>query len=465
MKDMGGRYVYVNRYAAERIFQRPVEAVLGHTDEQVLDPEIAQEFVRNDRQVAVSRCPLQTVETLTRDEERRYSLVDKFPILDDRREVVFVGGIAIDVTERREAETALATALAEVEALKQRLEGENLYLREEIKAEHDHEGIVGESAALRKILTQVDRVAGTDVSVLITGETGTGKDLIARAIHHRSERRERPLIKVSCGALSAGLIESELFGHQKGAFTGALQARVGRFELAHEGTIFLDEVGELTPPMQVKLLQVLQEGQFEPVGSSHTRTVDVRVIAATNRDLEAGVGDGTFRADLYYRLNVLAIAVPPLRERREDIPLLVDHFLAKFGARFGRSLEGVTPRSMEWLERYDWPGNIRELQNVLERAAVMATGPMVELEALALGAAARSTAASDSLAEVERAHILRVLQDSHWQIYGERGAAAALEIHPSTLRSRMKKLGLEKPTAARKRTSTSPGADRASAGS
>ncbi len=460
VKDTAGRYVYVNKYAAEHIFQRPAGAVLGLTDEQLLPAEVAEEFAHNDRRVAASRRHLQTVETLPLGEVRRYSVVDKFPILDDRREVAYVGGIAIDVTERHEAEKALAGALAEVEALKQRLQRENLYLREEIKAEHDFEGIVGESAELRAVLSQIDRVAQTDVSVLITGETGTGKELIARAIHHRSGRRDRPLIKVNCGALSASLIESELFGHEKGAFTGALKSRVGRFELAHEGTILLDEVGELAPEMQVKLLQVLQDGEFEPVGCSRTRVVDVRIIAATNRDLESGVRDGGFRADLFYRLNVLPLAMPALRERRDDIPPLADHFLARFGAENSRRFEGLTPRTLERLQRYEWPGNVRELRNVIERAAVLAPGPIVEIDHLGPGPVKTATAVPDSLAQVERAHILRVLERTQWQVYGESGAAAALELHPSTLRSRMKKLGLERPTPVENQEAARPSARR-----
>jgi formate hydrogenlyase transcriptional activator len=306
--------------------------------------------------------------------------------------------------------------------------------------------------------------------VLIVGETGTGKELIARAIHDRSPRRARPLVKVNCAAISAGLVESELFGHVKGAFTGALAARSGRFELADGGTIFLDEIGELPLETQVKLLRVLQEHEFEPVGSSQSRRVDVRVIAATNRDLERAVAEGRFRSDLFYRINVLPIRVPALRDRREDIPLLTHFLVERFGREMGKRLEGISRRSMERLMAYDWPGNVRELQNVIERAAVLATGPVLELGDDALvpaaahrqsppaaaraerpAAAARAAAADNggqgmqplNLEEVRKQHIRSILERCDWVIEGPRGAAAALGLHPSTLRSQLKKLGLQ----------------------
>jgi formate hydrogenlyase transcriptional activator len=281
--------------------------------------------------------------------------------------------------------------------------------------------------------------------VLIVGETGTGKEIIARAIHDRSGRRARPLVKVNCGAIPAGLVESELFGHAKGAFTGALQKRVGRFELADGGSIFLDEIGELPLDTQVKLLRVLQEQEFESVGSSRSVKVDVRVIAATNRDLAVMVRDGAFRADLFYRLNVFPIVVPPLRERRDDIPLLATFFLASLSKRLGKPLEGFTTHSMERLRAYDWPGNVRELQNVIERASILAQGPVVELQPdLLPGAASPQETAPGlhSLEEIERRHILQVVRQVNWTIEGRKGAASILGLHPNTLRSRMKKLGI-----------------------
>ena len=357
----------------------------------------------------------------------------------------------------------------EIGRLKAQLERENVYLREEILGEHNFEEIVGGSPELTHVLHMIDRVAPTDTTVLILGETGTGKELVARAIHSRSPRHKHPLVKVNCGAIAAGLIESELFGHVKGAFTGALERRTGRFELADKGTIFLDEVGELPLEMQVKLLRVLQEQEFEPVGSSRTVKVDVRVIAATNRNLEQEVSTGRFRADLYYRLNVLPIRVPSLRERRSDIPQLTMFFVQRHAKRIGRTIEGVTRDSMDRLTRYTWPGNVRELENVIERALVLSGGGMLDiggdflphLPSMAAASAPLPTPAapmppappvmaappargSGTLEDVERAHILAVLAQTGWVIEGPRGAAKILDMHPNTLRSRMKKLGLER---------------------
>ena len=351
----------------------------------------------------------------------------------------------------------------EIGRLKAQLERENIYLREEILGEHNFEEIVGNSAGITTVLHTVDRVAPTDTTVLILGETGTGKELVARAIHSRSARDKQPLVKVNCGAIAAGLIESELFGHVKGAFTGALERRTGRFELADRGTLFLDEVGELPLEMQVKLLRVLQEQEFEPVGSSRTVKVDVRVIAATNRTLEHEVAAGRFRADLYYRLNVLPIRVPPLRERQADIPQLVMFFIQRHAKRIGRTVEGVSRESMERLTRYGWPGNVRELENVIERALVLSRGGVLDVgrdflpslaaeapgppaagQVVPMPAAAPTPAGTGTLEDIERAHIAATLERTGWVIEGPRGAARILDMHPNTLRSRMKKLGLER---------------------
>jgi formate hydrogenlyase transcriptional activator len=289
-------------------------------------------------------------------------------------------------------------------------------------------------------------VAPTEATVLIRGETGTGKELLARAVHDRSRRKDRPLVKVNCGSIPSGLMESELFGHEKGAFTGATQRRIGRFELANGGTIFLDEVTELPSDTQVKLLRVLQEGEFERVGSSQTMKVDVRVIAATNRDLHGAVRSGTFRSDLFYRLNVFPLEVPSLRERREDIPLLVNFFLSKFGKKLGKEIRGVAQRGMESLKQYSWPGNIRELQNVVERAVIVASGPVVQIdESILRSEAAAQEVSVDTLENVERSHIVRALNETNWVIHGKKGAAEILGINPSTLRSRMEKLGIKRP--------------------
>ncbi len=375
----------------------------------------------------------------------------------------------IDITER---------VLMERE--KARLEAQNTYLQEEIRSEHNFGEIVGHSPALLKLLQQVDQVAPADSTALIIGETGTGKELIARAIHDRSARRDGPLVKVNCGAISAGLVESELFGHVKGAFTGALTNRDGRFKVADGGTLFLDEVGELPLETQVKLLRVLQEQEFEPIGSSKTIKVNARVIAATNRDLNEAVSEGKFRRDLFYRLNVFPLNVPPLRERSEDIPLLVTFSLQKFSKKLGRPVKQVTDDTMRRLAAYSWPGNIRELQNVIERALLLSSGSTLTLApdfgpapASAAGAAGSkqttkieardSTAATDqsllaspgsgkdggaALEDVERRHIESVLTQTNWMIEGDRGAAKILNLNPSTLRSRMQKLGIKRGAAA-----------------
>ena len=344
----------------------------------------------------------------------------------------------VDITER---------VLMEQE--QSRLQAQNLYLREELKSVHNFDEIVGRSPALLEVLGAVSDVAPTDATVLVLGETGTGKELLARAVHSRSKRKDQPLVKVNCGAIPEGLVESELFGHVRGAFTGALQARVGRFELANGGTIFLDELGELPLDTQVKLLRVLQEQEFSPVGSSKTIGVDVRVIAASNRDLEDAVRQGRFRADLLYRLNVFPIRVPPLRERREDIPLLITFCLQGLAKKLGKPLERFTPESLERLVHYPWPGNIRELQNVVERAAILARTPVLELgpEVLRDGhaAPAAGSEAPQTLERVEHDHIVEALAKSDGVIEGPRGAASLLGLNPNTLRSRMKKLGIEKP--------------------
>jgi transcriptional regulator with GAF, ATPase, and Fis domain len=325
--------------------------------------------------------------------------------------------------------------------------------------EHLHEGpflaegfddLVGESAVLRDVLFMAEQVASTDATVLLLGETGTGKELIAQAIHAKSHRGGRPLIKVNCAALPPTLIESELFGHEKGAFTGAVARKVGRFELADHGTLFLDEVGELPLSLQPKLLRVLQEGEFERVGSTVPRKVDVRVIAASNRDLAAAAWDGSFRSDLYYRLAVFPVRMPPLRTRRDDIPLLVWHFLSQLGTSLCRKIEHVPPATMERLVTYEWPGNIRELRNVLERAIILSPGTMLILDDLAderrpLMAAPVGTGRVATLVEVERNHILRVLELCEWRIRGPRNAADQLGLRASTLYSRMKKLGIRRP--------------------
>jgi len=348
-----------------------------------------------------------------------------------------------------------------VAQLRDRLAAENSYLQEEIRAAHDFREIVGRSPALERVLALVGTVAPTPSTVLILGETGTGKELIARAIHDASPRRARPLVKVNCAAISAGLVESELFGHVRGAFTGAVGNRTGRFEVAHGGTIFLDEIGELPLETQVKLLRVLQEREIEPVGSNQSKQVDVRVIAATNRDLEREVATGRFRADLFFRLNVVPIVMPALRERHGDIELLVHCFADRFARELGKSITGVSRASLARLTAYAWPGNVRELSNVIERAVVLARGPVLDVDAeLLMGRAAAAGVAAapaapvaggggGSLERVAREHILAVMTHTGWVVEGEGGGAAALGLNPSTLRSRLKKLGIQRPPGRR----------------
>ena len=338
----------------------------------------------------------------------------------------------VDITER---------VLMEQE--KARIEAQNIYLQEEIKGSHNFEELIGGSTSLKKMLKNVGRVAPTDSTVLITGETGTGKELIARAIHNLSPRKDKPLVKVNCAAIPAGLIESELFGHEKGAFTGALTKKMGRFELADKGTIFLDEIGELPLDLQSKLLRVLQEGEFERVGGTQTFKVNVRVIAATNRDLEQQSKTGHYRPDLYYRLNVFPIHLPALREREGDIPMLVQYFVHKFAANSGKKINRIPERMMAALQRYQWPGNIRELEHVIERAVILSEGSELEpIEWLSQPGGKAGSGKTLTLEEMERQHIVDVLEHTNWRVSGEKGAAKILGINPTTLEARMKKLGI-----------------------
>ncbi len=365
-------------------------------------------------------------------------------------------GVSIDITERKQATEWLKSALAEVQKLKDRLHEENVYLQEEIRVASEFREIIGQSEVLRRALRQVEQVAPLDTTVLILGETGTGKELLAHAIHNNSPRAKHPLVKVNCAALPAPLIESELFGHEKGAFTGADAQRIGRFALADGGSIFLDEVGELPLDLQAKLLRVIEEGEFELVGSSRSVKVDVRVIAATNRNLADGVAKGTFRSDLYYRLSIFPIVMPPLRERREDIRMLVTHLVKQLNVKLGKQINSIPQSAINVLQSYDWPGNVRELKNVIERAVITSQGTRLQLtdtfdqstrtdEPPTFALTQEQEIEGETLEQSEYRLIVRTLKKVHWRVEGPGGAAELLNVHASTLRSRMRKLGITRP--------------------
>jgi formate hydrogenlyase transcriptional activator len=351
-----------------------------------------------------------------------------------------VGNVFSNALTRKRTDEQLQAAYSQISELKERLDEENIYLREEIKLSHSHTDVIGQSDAIRGVLKKAEQVASTDSVVLILGETGTGKELIARTIHTLSKRKDRPIVKVNCAAMPATLIESEMFGREKGAYTGALSREIGRFELADGSTIFLDEIGEMPIELQAKLLRVLQDGEFERLGSSKTLHVDVRVIAATNRDLQAAVKNGKFREDLFYRLSVFPIEIPPLRERREDIPALVWHILEYLSKRMGRGVESIHQATLKAFQEYSWPGNIRELGNVIERNLILNPGPVFRAEVPKSNDP--SVPAGQKLDEVERHHIRQVLQNTRWRIRGKGGAAEILGLKPTTLEARMKKLGI-----------------------
>ncbi len=350
-----------------------------------------------------------------------------------------------EIEERQQAEASLTQAFSEIKTLKDRLEAENIYLRQEIAMKHQFADIIGESDGLKYVLYRVEQVAPLNTTVLILGETGTGKELIAAAIHDLSPRKDRPLITVNCAALPANLIESELFGREKGAFTGADGRQLGRFEIAHGSTLCLDEIGELPLDLQAKLLRAVQHNEFERLGSSRTIKVDVRIVATTNRNLEESVKQGRFRQDLYYRLNVFPITVPPLRQRKEDIPLLVQAFVARYARKLGKQITSIQKETLQALQNYPWPGNIRELESFVERTVILCPGPVLQLtEKLAMFSLPLASG-MNTLEEVERNQILKALGKTHWRIEGKDGAATILGLHSSTLRARMHKLGIVRP--------------------
>ncbi|MBD1582753.1 sigma-54 interaction domain-containing protein [Pseudoalteromonas sp. S16_S37] len=365
------------------------------------------------------------------------------------RQGKLIGAVAIfrDISKQQETEQALRAALEQVKSLSEQLKDENAYLLSELNEDWQDSGLVGSSHIFKTMLSQIELVSQTSSTVLILGENGTGKELVARNLHRLSDRNKQPFVKVNCAAFTPSLLESELFGHEKGAFTGANERRKGRFELANKGTLFLDEIGELPLEAQSKLLRVLQEHEFERVGGSQTLSVDIRIIAATNRDLWRMVEQGSFRMDLYYRLNVFPITAPALRERKEDIPVLSANIIKQLNKRLGKQLEGVSNAAIEQLKRYDWPGNIRELQNVLEREAILSTTRVLQLtQPLSEADKLAKPSFEDDLTldAAQRKHILSVLEACNWQIAGAKGAAFKLGLNESTLRSKLKKLGIKK---------------------
>ena len=359
---------------------------------------------------------------------------------------LYLIGMTIDISEKIEAQKKIEKQLDEINKLKEQLQKENYILRQEIRSSHEYKDIIGESDSLKYMLYRVEQVASQNTTVLLKGETGTGKELFAHAVHQQSKRWDKPFITVNCASLPASLIESEFFGHEKGAFTGAIQRQIGRFELADGGTIFLDEIGEIPIELQAKLLRVIQEGEFERIGNSKTIKVDVRIIAATNRDLEEDIQNMRFRKDLYYRLNVFPISITALRDRKSDIPLLVEHFIRLFNKKMGKNITNVPRKTMLNLQNYSWPGNIRELENVIERAFILSPGSTLLVEPLK-ESGTNVEEEFQSLAEFERNYIINVLEKTLWRVDGAEGAARILDMHPETLRSRMRKLKIQRPNS------------------
>jgi PAS domain S-box-containing protein len=423
--------------AAERVFNCTAAEVLGSSFRDFLCTDsraVLDQCVRAVQRAESRYCYLWSPEGLTALRADGESVpVEATVSLVEVGEQRLYAIILRDINDRKRSEAEL-----------QRLHEEMVYLQQELETTHGYGEIVGTAPPMKSVYEAIEKVAATDSTVLITGETGTGKELVARAIHSASQRKDKVLVRINCAALPAGLIESELFGHEKGAFTGATSRKIGRFELANGGTIFLDEIGDIPLDLQNKLLRVLQEGEFERLGDSQTRKVDVRVIAATNRELSDAIEEGLFRSDLFYRLNVFPIGVPALRERSKDIPLLVKHLVMKYSVKLGKSIESIPQAAMNALMAYDWPGNVRELENVIERAVILTGGTELELGDWLTAATSAGPSRIPTLEELERDHITRVLEATGWRVRGDAGAAALLGLKPTTLEARMKKLGIER---------------------
>ncbi len=442
-------YVF-NKEGRMLMWNKNIETVLGYSKEELYHKFISDFIDETDR--------VKTMEAMYRifqektEQTVEYNLLTKsgkklpyigsgsLAIVDNQEYFV---GIAINLSKLKTTEKVLKNVIAELENLKDRLQSENIYLREEIKSQHDFDDIIGESESLMHSLFRVEQVAATDSTVLLEGETGTGKELFAAAIHNKSKRKDKPFIKVNCASLPETLIESELFGHEKGAFTGAIQRQTGRFELANGGTLFLDEVSEIPVELQSKLLRALQEGELERIGSSRTIKVDVRIIAATNRNLEKQIRKNLFRKDLYYRLNVFPITIAPLRDRIQDIPLLADHFVKRFNRSLGKKITRISKKTMKQLQAYSWPGNIRELENIIERAVITSRSTSLTIEPLLIPEFEEDDKFLP-LDEFERRYIIKVLERTCWRVEGPAGAARILDMNQDTLRSRMRKLNIKR---------------------
>jgi PAS domain S-box-containing protein len=413
---------------------------------EALHPDDRDRFIRAVQDAIEGTKPYEIEFRIIRSDKTRRTILAQGGVLrDEHDKPVRMVGTVLDITERKQTERNLEAALSEIKELKDQLEAERAYLQDEIKSEYNHENIIGQSDEINYVLYKVEQIARTDTNVLILGETGTGKELVARAIHSLSSRKDRALMKINCAALPSTLIESELFGHEKGAFTGAHVKQLGRFEVANGANLFLDEIGELPMELQPKLLRVIQDGEFERLGSSHTIKVNVRIIAATNRNLEEEVRRGRFREDLWFRLNIFPITMPPLRDRLEDIPLLVDFYVNKICKKLGKSIESIPTGVMNALQNYHWPGNVREMENVLERAVINSSGPKLHLVDELKKPSKDLTTTPKTMEAVERDHIVRVLEQTHWKVSGKNGATEILGLNRSTLRARMRKLGIREP--------------------
>ena len=443
-------YVF-NKQGKLVLWNKNLELILGYSADELYKKDV-YDFMEKDKE----RINSEAIDKIFNDKEEQ-SLEQniltksgkKIPVIDTANYAFINGeeylvGMAIDISRQRETEEKLRQVITELHNLKDQLQDENIYLRKEIESRQDFEEIIGNSEPLMHSLYRVEQVAEMNTTVFLEGETGTGKELFARAVHKRSNRKNKPFVKVNCASLPAGLIESELFGHEKGAFTGAIQDQIGRFELAHQGTIFLDEIGELSLDLQSKLLHVLQSGEFERIGNPKTIKVDVRLIAATNLNLEKQIKKKMFRKDLYYRLNVYPITIAPLRDRISDIPLLAEHFVKQFNRKLNKNIKKISLKTIKQLQSYSWPGNIRELENIIERATIISQGTSLSVEPL-LKPDFEEENKFVPLAEYEREYIIKVLKKTYWRVDGPEGAARILDMHPETLRSRMRKLEIKRP--------------------